>query len=76
MPVVTGLLQYAFTSILVPLLKAYLAKLATQQVADFVVREVAQGIVKSTVTKQDDYYLEAIEAFVDGRPVPPKPEGL
>ncbi len=57
--------------IVLALLKSYLVKLATQEFANYVIREVAQAIVKSTKTEQDDKYLAAIEAFIDGRPVPP-----
>ena len=66
-------MEFLIGSVLVPLLKSYLVKLATQEFADYVLRTVAHAIVKSTHTVQDDKALEAIEAFIDGRPVA-KPE--
>ncbi len=55
--------------LLLTVLKSYLVRLATQEFADYVIREVAHAIVKSTKTEQDDKQLAKIEAFIDGKPV-------
>lgn len=57
-------------SLLVSLLSSYVAKLATAEFADYVIRQVAHAIVRSTKNDKDDQWLAAVEAAIDGKPLP------
>ena len=52
-------------TIVMPLLKSYLTKLATQEFLHWVLFEVAEAIVKSTETKQDDKWLAKIKEMTE-----------
>lgn len=51
--------------ILVSLVKSYLVKLATKEFAHWVLFEIADAIVKSTKTKEDDKWLTKIKETVE-----------
>lgn len=51
--------------ILTSLLKGYVAKLATQEFAHWVLMQLAEAIVKSTKTKEDDRWLEEIRRVIE-----------
>ena len=52
-------------SVVMNLLKSYLIKLATKEFAHWVFFEVAEAIVKSTKTEEDDKWLEKIKNTVE-----------
>ena len=54
-----------FGSVLVSLLKSYVAKLASQKFAHWALFQIAEAIVKSTKTKEDDLWLEKIKSIVE-----------
>ncbi len=47
------------------LLKSYVVKLATQEFAHWCLAQIADAIVKSTKTKEDDKWLEKITETID-----------
>lgn len=49
----------------VGLLTLYLRKLATQEFAHWALMKVAQAIVESTKTKEDDKWLEKIKETIE-----------
>jgi hypothetical protein len=63
-------MAFLLSSVLIPLLKSYLINLATKEVADRVLFEVADAAVKSTKTDVDDKIYAFIDAAVHGRPLP------
>ena len=52
-------------SLVVNLLKGYLVKLATKEFAHWVFFKVAEAIVESTETKEDDAWLDKIKETVE-----------
>ena len=52
-------------SLVVNLLKGYLVKLATKEFAHWVFFKVAEAIVESTETKEDDTWLDKIKETVE-----------
>jgi hypothetical protein len=56
-------------AVLVPMLKMYIAKLASEKFAHWALMEVAEAIVHSTETKEDDKWLKSIRNTIEGKPV-------
>ena len=54
-----------FQSVIVGLLKSYIAKIATQEFAHWAFFEIAEAIVKSTKTEEDDKWLAKIKETVE-----------
>lgn len=54
-----------FISLLLSLLKSYVAKLATQEFAHWALFQIAEAIVESTETKEDDEWLAKIRETVE-----------
>jgi len=52
-------------SLLLNLLKSYVAKLATEQFAHWAFFQIAEAIVNSTATKEDDKWLDKIKETVE-----------
>jgi len=65
-------MAFLLNSLLIPLLKSYLVNLATKELVDKVLFEVAEAAVKSTKTSVDDDILAFIDDAVHGRPLPAK----
>lgn len=61
----------AVGKIVVGLLKSYVVKLATQEFAHWALMQIAEAIVQSTETKEDDKWLAKIKKVVEG-PAPRK----
>lgn len=55
------MVQTIAKTVLLPLLKSYVAKLATKEFAHYVLMEIARAIVSSTETKEDDKWLKEVE---------------
>lgn len=52
-------------TIILPLLKGYVVKLATKEFAHYILMQIAEAIVKSTKTKQDDKFLAKIKEEIE-----------
>lgn len=55
----------ALVGILVSLVKGYIVKLATTEFAHWALFQIAEAIVKSTETKEDDAWLAKIKETVE-----------
>lgn len=53
-----------FGKIGLSLLKGYVAKLATKEVMEFVLFEIAEAMVRNTKTPHDDRWLEKFKKLV------------
>lgn len=51
--------------IIIPILKSYVIKLATKEFAHWVLMEIAESIVKSTKTKEDDKWFAKIKRTIE-----------
>lgn len=54
-----------FISPLVAIVKAYVAQVATKEIAHAILLAVAQAIVKSTKTPEDDKWFEVIKQSIN-----------
>lgn len=52
-------------SLLLSMLKGYIAKLATQEFAHWALFQIAEAIVSSTETPEDDEWLKKIKETVE-----------
>lgn len=56
-----------FKSIILPLLASYVSKLATKEFAHWAFMQIAEAIVKSTETTEDDKWFAKIKNTIENR---------
>jgi len=54
-----------FSGMLISMVRGYIVKLATKEFAHWALFEIAEAIVQSTETKEDDKWLEQIRKTVE-----------